>query len=46
MPVQLILGGNDILIRSGETRERMERLVGHVLAKTCSFGKVTAAEDF
>ena len=27
MPVQLILGGNDVLIRSRETRDRMERLV-------------------
>lgn len=30
MPVQLILGGKDVLIRSGETRNRMERLVPHL----------------
>ena len=30
MPVQLILGGNDALIRSRETRDRMERLVPHL----------------
>lgn len=30
MPVQLILGGNDALIRSKETRERMERHVPHL----------------
>ena len=30
MPVQLILGGNDALIRSKETRARMERRVRHL----------------
>ncbi len=30
MPVQVILGGNDVLIRSNETRDRMQRLVPHV----------------
>ena len=27
MPVQVIVGGKDVLIRSQETRERIERLV-------------------
>src|SRR5476649_2341440 len=30
MPVQLIVGGKDALIRSKETRDRMERQVPHV----------------
>jgi pimeloyl-ACP methyl ester carboxylesterase len=30
MPLQLILGGNDALIRSSETRERMKRCVPHL----------------
>ena len=30
MPVQLILGGKDVLVHSNETRDRMERLVPHL----------------
>jgi pimeloyl-ACP methyl ester carboxylesterase len=56
MPVQLILGGNDALIRSNETRDRMARLVarlnlayleheGHILPRqTAAISEFVRAE--